>query len=283
MNAMARYDVVKRDIFADAPVLTDGRRDGDRGSIQESNRETSRNSTLENESPGSLESSIGSTRKMISESSRQVNCAINLADSWEGPAWKEIEAIPVKNMMGDTPLFVPGTQVKMMYDESHLYVLFLVKDRYVRCRITECNGPVYEESAVEFFFSPDPEFPDRYFNLEINGGGTPLMRYNDFRLQEHRFLKVEDIQKVDIAHSLPRVVDPEVAMPVTWTVECKIPLEMIESYAKVVRPQPGVEWRANFYKIAEKGTNVHFLTWSEVVNPVPNFHLPAFFGTLRFV
>lgn len=199
------------------------------------------------------------------------------------PAWKDIEAIPVNKRMGEAPLFVPETQVKMACDEDHLYVFFRVIDRYVRCRITECNGPVYEESAVEFFFSPDPEYPDRYFNLEINAGGTPLMRYNDFRLKQHRFLKVDDIRKIEISHSLPRIVDPEMAGPLTWTIECKIPLRMLENYAKIIRPQPGVAWRANFYKIAEKGTNVHFLTWSEVVNPFPDFHLPEFFGTLRFL
>ncbi len=206
-----------------------------------------------------------------------------LIDSnWGKRPWKHIQAIDIKNRMGEEPLFTPNAQAKMMYDDNNLYVIFRVRDKYVRCRITEYNGPVYDEPAVEFFFSPDPEFPGRYFNLEINCGGTPLMHYNDYDKKEKQLLDVEDIKKVEIAHSLPRIVDPEIPVPVTWTIEYRIPLEMLEKYATVVHPQPGIEWRANFYKIAEKGTNVHFLTWSEVDNPVPNFHLPQFFGTLVF-
>ena len=61
--------------------------------------------------------------------------------------------------MGDKPLFTPTVQAKMMYDNENLYVIFHVNDRYVRCLVTEINGPVYEEPAVEFFFSPDPAYP----------------------------------------------------------------------------------------------------------------------------
>jgi len=201
---------------------------------------------------------------------------------WNKPQWQNIKEIDINNRMGDKPLFTPTVKAKMMYDNENLYLIFHVNDRYVRCRVTDYNGPVYEEPAVEFFFSPDPAFPDRYFNLEINCGGTPLMHYNDFSAKTHNPLEPEDIYKVEIAHSLPQVVDPEITEPVTWTIEYKIPLAMLEKYSKIIYPKPGISWRANFYKIAEKGTNIHFLTWSVVDNPEPDFHLPRFFGNIKF-
>jgi len=201
---------------------------------------------------------------------------------WNKPQWQNIKEIDINNRMGDKPLFTPTVKAKMMYDNENLYLIFHVNDRYVRCRVTDYNGPVYEEPAVEFFFSPDPAFPDRYFNLEINCGGTPLMHYNDFSAKTHNPLELEDIYKVEIAHSLPRVVDPEITEPVTWTIEYKIPLAMLEKYSKIIYPKPGISWLANFYKIAEKGTNIHFLTWSVVDNPEPDFHLPRFFGNIKF-
>jgi len=201
---------------------------------------------------------------------------------WNKPQWQNIKEIDINNRMGDKPLFTPSVKAKMMYDNENLYLIFHVNDRYVRCRVTDYNGPVYEEPAVEFFFSPDPAFPDRYFNLEINCGGTPLMHYNDFSAKTHNPLEPEDIYKVEIAHSLPQVVDPEITEPVTWTIEYKIPLAMLEKYSKIIYPKPGISWRANFYKIAEKGTNIHFLTWSVVDNLKPDFHLPRFFGNIKF-
>lgn len=201
---------------------------------------------------------------------------------WNKSQWKNTKGISINNRMGDKPVFTPVVEAKMMYDNENLYVIFYVNDKFIRCKITDYNGPVYEEPAVEFFFSPDPEFPERYFNLEINCGGTPLMHYNDYSSKKRNPLDIEDIKKVEIAHSLPHVVDPEITDPVTWTVEYKIPLAMLEKYSKVLYPKPGIEWRANFYKIAEKGSNIHFLTWSVVDNPVPDFHLPRFFGNLKF-
>jgi len=88
--------------------------------------------------------------------------------------------------------------------------------------------------------------------------------------------------KIDIAHSLPEVVDPEIIDEVTWTLEYRIPVAMLKKYSRIEDPRPGVKWNANFYKIAEKGTNIHFLTWSLVDNPEPNFHLPRFFGKINF-
>lgn len=201
---------------------------------------------------------------------------------WNKPEWGNIKAIDIINPMGEKPLFSPSVKAKMMYDDDFLYVIFHVNDKYVNCKVTDINGPVYEESAVEFFFSPDPEFPDRYFNLEINCGGTPLMHYNDFSKKENRPLDSADIMKIDIAHSLPEVVDPEIIDEVTWTLEYRIPVAMLKKYSRIEDPRPGVKWNANFYKIAEKGTNIHFLTWSLVDNPEPNFHLPRFFGKINF-
>jgi hypothetical protein len=207
---------------------------------------------------------------------------LNINAEWDKPAWRDVRPLKIQNPMGDAPLFTPSVQAKMMYDDNNLYVIFLVHDRYVRCVVKDFNGPVYEEPAVEFFFSPDNALPQKYFNLEINAIGTPLMHFNDHNLKEHVELKKEEMEKIHIAHSLPDLVDTEIKEPVSWTIEYKLPLSIVEIYSKIDRPSPGVSWKANFYKIAEKGTNVHFLTWSEVINAIPNFHLPKFFGTIIF-
>jgi hypothetical protein len=81
---------------------------------------------------------------------------------------------------------------------------------------------------------------------------------------------------------LPKVVDPEIKDSITWTIEYRIPLSMLEKFSEVTRPKPGVVWKANFYKTASQSSNPHYITWSVVDNPVPNFHLPQFFGTLEF-
>lgn len=201
---------------------------------------------------------------------------VDVNDKWNESGWKGIKSVRIQNYMGKIPAFKPKAEAKMTYDDDYIYVIYRVKDRYVRSITEKINGPVWKDSAVEFFFSPEADNPINYFNLEINCGGTPLLHHKKNRPS------VEDIQKIQIVASLPKVVDPEITKPVTWTMSFRIPLSMLEKYTNVVRPKPGVSWRANFYKIAEINSNPHYITWNEVKNDKPQFHLPQFFGILKF-
>ena len=208
--------------------------------------------------------------------------SMKIDGNWDKPQWQKAIAVDLMNYMGELPKFRPSVQAKMMYDDSNVYVIFKVQDRYIRCVANEINGRVWEDSCVEFFFSPDTKFPEQYFNLETNCGGTPLMHYHVIPRKENADLVLEDIKKVEIAHSMPQRVDPEITEPVTWTLEYRIPLNMLEKVSNVTRPKQGVTWRANFYKCADKSSNPHWITWSPVENDKPNFHLPRYFGTLEF-
>jgi len=207
---------------------------------------------------------------------------ITIDGSWNKPVWQKAKPIGITNFMGSKPGFFPVVQAKMMYDDDNLYVIFNVQDRYVRCITTEYNGPVWQDSCVEFFFSPDIRQPGKYFNLEINCAGIPLMHYNTVPRKEAIHLEINDLKKIDIAGSLHGIIDPETKGPVTWTLEYKMPLAILAKYAPITRPAKGVQWKANFYKIAENNSNPHYLTWTVLKNEIPDFHLPAFFGCLTF-
>lgn len=207
---------------------------------------------------------------------------IKIDGNWNKTEWKHIKAININNYMGTIPAFHPVAAAKMMYDKENLYLVFRVEDRFVQCLNTQYNSQVWKDAAVEFFFSPDTDAPDNYFNLEINCGGTALMGYHNATQKKTMRIDSNDIKKIEIAHSLPKKVYPEIIDPVVWTIECKIPLGLIEKYATVTTPGHAVTWRANFYKIAGQGSNPHYITWSLVNSTNPNFHLPQFFGALKF-
>jgi hypothetical protein len=208
---------------------------------------------------------------------------IKIDADWSKTAWQSVKSAEIKNHMGTCPEFFPIVKSKMMYDNENLYLIFNVRDRYVRCITTDINGPVWEDGCIEFFFSPDTGFPEKYFNLEINCGGTPLMHYNLIPREKATVIDPSDIKNIEIAHTLPTKVDPEIKESVRWTVEYRIPLNIVRKYSNITDPVPGVEWKANFFKIAENNSNPHYLTWTVVNNPVPDFHLPQFFGKIKFI
>jgi len=207
---------------------------------------------------------------------------VTIDGNWDKPEWKNIEDIQLGYFMGKVPEFRPKVNVKMMYDHENLYVIFKVRDKYIRCVNQNYNGPVWDDSCVEFFFSPDSKEPEKYFNLEVNCGGTPLMRYNLIPRKEREILEPVDLKQIEIAHSLPEIVDPEITEHKTWTIEYRIPFELLSKYAKITKPDSGVVWKANFYKIADKTSNPHYLTWSFVDKAEPDFHQPVYFGKLVF-
>ncbi|MBF0230732.1 MAG: hypothetical protein HQK63_14285 [Desulfamplus sp.] len=59
-------------------------------------------------------------------------------------------------------------------------------------------------------------------------------------------------------------------------------ISLLRRYCKVIIPALNVEWRANFYKCADKTSHPHWLTWSPVDFPKPNFHIHESFGILKF-
>lgn len=201
---------------------------------------------------------------------------------WDKPIWENVPTVEITHYMGNKPQFLPSTFAKLLYDDENIYGIFLVKDKFVHCLVQETNGHVSGDSCVEFFFSPDESKPLFYFNLEINCGGVPLMQYVTVPRKEYVFIDEAEIGKVEIAHSLPQKVFPEIVEDITWTIEFKLPFKILKQYAGISHPESGVKWKANFYKTASTTRNPHYLTWSHVDQPKPDFHLPQYFGTLVF-
>ncbi len=208
--------------------------------------------------------------------------AMSIDGDWDKPQWRDVKPIEIKNYMGEKPEYQPVTQAKMLYDDDNVYVIFRVKDQYVRAVAKEYHGPVWKDSCVEFFFTPGKDRSLGYMNLETNCGGTALFHYQNPPEKGMKEVTIADMKRIKIAHSLPKIVEPEITEPITWTLEYRLPLAIIEKYCQVTRPGAGVIWRANFYKCVEHNSHPHWLTWSFVDYPKPSFHKPKFFGTLEF-
>jgi hypothetical protein len=214
---------------------------------------------------------------------KKVDFPIILDGNWNSLNWEHANILELKNYMGDKPNHFPRTQAKLLYDDENLYVFFKVEDNYIRSTLDKLHSAVCQDSCVEFFFTPDyTASKDNYFNLEVNCGGTMLFSYNDKKNNIRKYVEAADCTKVEIYHSMPSVIAGEIVKPTTWTLSYKLPFDMIAKYSEMTKPQPGVKWRANFYKCADKTSQPHWLTWSYVDYPDPNFHLPQYFGVLEF-
>jgi len=160
--------------------------------------------------------------------------------------------------------------------------MFRVEDRYVRAVAERYQDQVCTDSCVELFLTPGTDLREGYFNIEMNCGGTALFRHQFGRGTGRRDVAWEDGRRLAPSHTLPSRVEPELPGPVTWSVAYRVPFDVLARYAPVARPRPGVEWRANLYKCGDATSHPHWLSWSPVDVPGPDFHRPEFFGVLRF-
>lgn len=214
----------------------------------------------------------------------RVEQTVDFDTRWDGDFWREVQALELQNYMGKKPEHFPRVQAKLAYDERAVCVIFLVDDRFVRAVARTHQDAVCRDSCVEFFFTPGEEVGQGYFNLEMNCGGTMLFHYQRAAGQDNVQISGEELAQIDVSHSLPKIIDPEIADETQWTVAYRLPVEVFSKYAtsRFRQPAPGVIWRANLYKCADDTSHPHWLTWSHVEFERPDFHRPQTFGTLVF-
>jgi hypothetical protein len=136
---------------------------------------------------------------------------------------------------------------------------------------------------VEFFFTPGTDVTQGYFNLEMNCGGTMLLHFQTIPRKGQMALTEADLARIEVAATQPRIVDPEIAAPTTWTVEYRLPAEILRAYLpNAAGPAPGIKWRANFFKCGDDTSHPHWLTWNKIDRPRPDFHVPEGFGEIVF-
>ena len=209
-----------------------------------------------------------------------------LKGNWDSGVWKGVPTLNVAHFYRtDLSDHRPKTEAKVLYDDKGLYIHFRVEDQYVRSIETEYHGKVWEDACVEFFV--EPVAGRGYFNFEINCGGTMLLSYKESPEWQGETLRKTgsvpwDLAKgVEIFHTMPETVDPEIAEPVTWQVEYFIPYTIFEAYLGDLGPMAGQTWRANFYKCAETNSHPHWASWALITKAL-NFHQPEFFSDIHF-
>jgi hypothetical protein len=213
---------------------------------------------------------------------KNIKSSARADETWDTAPWNTIPSLMLDHHMGPRTGHFPRTEAKLCFDVETLCLMFRVEDQYVRAVAEQYQDNVFEDSCVEFFFTPGTDVSKGYFNLEMNCGGAILFHFQTGRGKNRVIVPEKECETISCRSSLPRRVDPEIQEPVTWTVSYRLPLCLLEPYTRVTPPGPGVQWRANFYKCGDKTSHPHWLTWSPVNVPRPDFHRPEFFGTLEF-
>jgi len=197
----------------------------------------------------------------------------------ESVSWDEVPAAEVDLFPWYRRGEKQGTRVWVAVSPSHLHVRFDCEDRHISARVTEPNGPVCEDSCVEFFFAPEPDESLAYFNLEINCCGTIHLGYGKGR-HGRVMAPFSVIDAIEAKSSIRGFTKQESPKDEGWWVEAKLPFNALRRMAPFPVPEPGTVWRANFYRCGGR-TDPQYAVWSPIDWPRPDYHRPEYFGELR--
>ncbi len=188
----------------------------------------------------------------------------------------ELLAETEKHKIGNIPWrsfpYKPEVSFEIAHGADCFFLKYLVNEKNIRAVNSKINSEVYEDSCVEFFISFDNS---GYYNLEFNCIGTNLTGFGKGRGNRER-LPESILKKIRYAS----LINNDRESGFHWELTLIIPFEIFihHPFSSLKNKQ----CRANFYKCGDLLPEPHYVTWSNIESPKPDFHLPEFFGSLSF-
>jgi len=169
--------------------------------------------------------------------------------------------------------YKPEVTVSIARSDDSLYLHFSVKDNSLKAIYSEDNSPVHKDSCVEFFVKTVEN--SCYMNFEFNCIGACDASRRKSRAEKTALTK-EEYSTIRRHSSLKKETFNEKSGIFSWELTVAIPLRLISLDPKAL-PEKIL---ANFYKCADETSFPHFVSWSPISLPEPDFHCPQFFGEL---
>ncbi len=218
---------------------------------------------------------------------RRADSPVNIDGRLDDPAWKKAELIELVDCVtGARPRY--PTQVRLLYDDRYLYAGFHAEDPEIRATMTGHDDPIYDEEVVELFLDPTGNLCC-YYELEVNPLNTSFdaLILNNAVLcgspgRGDRFQGFTDWDPEGFKHAV--AVEGDLGARGRkngrfW--QCEMALSFDELFlGGNVPPQPGDQWRANFYRIDIEQGRREETAFSPTGQE--DFHVPSRFGRLLF-
>jgi hypothetical protein len=182
------------------------------------------------------------------------------------------ESIDVLNWQAAFP-YKPVVAFDIARGATDLYVHYFVRGLSLRATADRDGVFVHEDSCVEFFMRRDGEM--NYINFEFNCIGTCYACRQTSR-KDGVPLTAEEFRSIRRYTSLQCEAFDEKRGLHAWELIVAIPFRVMG-----LNPDNLPEKIfGNFYKCADGTEHPHYVTWSPIDLPAPDYHCPKFFGEI---
>lgn len=189
------------------------------------------------------------------------------------------------------------TRVKMLWNDSCLFVAAQLQEPHVWGALTNRDAIIYYDNDFEVFIDPDNN-THHYFEVEVNALNTvmDLFMVKPYRNGAGAFLGY-DVAGLNTAVKVQGTLNNADDRDSSWTLELAIPFRSLFIGNKWRAPHEGELWRINFSRVEwdvevkvgayqvkrnEKGARLPEHNWVWSPQGVINMHYPERWGYLQF-
>ncbi|MGM9774585.1 MAG: carbohydrate-binding family 9-like protein [Candidatus Egerieousia sp.] len=182
--------------------------------------------------------------------------------------------------------YSPEASFSMIYSDTDLYIRYKVKEKALKAVYGSDEGAKpWTDDCMELFIIPNLE-DMVYFNIEMNCVGKGIIGRGALRKDRIRYTP-EELKRVRRFSTLGgeafgiRELPADSGEWYEWSMTIVVPLDMLcgEKGVDIVK---GKTVLGNVYKCGDEMPQSHYLTWSPIGTPKPDYHVPEYFGYLKF-
>ena len=173
--------------------------------------------------------------------------------------------------------YKPMVRVSIGHTGGAICLQYSVREQSVLAEKTETNSQVSEDSCVELFLAPGGD--GRYYNFEWSCIGTCLVGVGTER-HGRELLPPALIERVRRSSSLGNRPFAERRKETSWSLVAVLPVAVF--FRHDLSELAGAALTGNLYKCGDRLSVPHYVTWSPIDAPGPDYHRPEQFGELLF-
>ena len=216
--------------------------------------------------------------------------------AWLAAEWSE-DFVDIEGKDRPTPRW--RTRVKLLWDDTYLYIAALLEEPQLWATLLEHDAVIYRDNDFEVFIDPDGD-THNYYELEINALGTVWDLFLDKPYRDGGKADSEwGIEGLQAAVSVRGTLNDPSDRDQGWSVELAIPWSALARHASDGRaPRDGEQWRINFSRV-EWRMDVADGSYTKATDratgkPLPednwvwspqgavNMHMPEMWGIVHF-
>jgi hypothetical protein len=172
--------------------------------------------------------------------------------------------------------YKPIASFSIGHNGQNIFLKYYVEESAITAVHRQTNGPVYKDSCVEFFIGFDDGMS--YYNLEFNCAGSCRLGYG---VERDGRLAVPNCVVEKINHQVVfQNPQQDNRFTIKWELSLVIPIDVF--YYHRMNTLEGKSFRMNLFKCGDDLPQPHYLSWTNLSTPIPNFHLPEAFRSAYF-